>query len=249
MKHQQLFNKNSELYAKARPQYPQALFTHLASLCTAHEAVWDVACGNGQASLSLATHFDHVYATDISEQQIAHAAAHPKIHYAVHAAENTNFPTNQFDLVTVAQALHWFDFNQFWPEVRRVLKPNGIFAAWGYSWLSIDHAIDTQLKENFQDVLKPYWAPQNRLLWNRYRDVPFPFEQLPAPAIEMKTDMNLEQLFAYLRSWSATRLCMEQNGEQFLLDAYDAVAKVWGDKKLTKQVNMNFCMLIGRNSS
>ena len=249
MEHQQLFNKNSALYAKARPQYPKPLFAYLASVCAAHEAVWDVACGNGQASLSLAAHFAHVFATDISEEQIAHAMPHPKIYYAVQAAENTNFLSDQFDLVTVAQALHWFDFTQFWPEVRRVLKPNGIFAAWGYSWLSIDHAIDVTLKEKFQDVLKPYWAPQNRLLWNQYRDVPFPFERLPTPAIEMKTDMNLEQLFAYLRSWSATRLCIEQNGDRFLLDAYDAVANVWGNKNLIKQVNMNFCILVGRNNS
>lgn len=247
MNHHQLFNKNSALYAKVRPQYPAALFAYLASLCKEHHTVWDVACGNGQAALSLTKYFEQVEATDVSEQQIAHAAPHPQINYSVQPAEKTTFQTNQFDLVTVAQALHWFDYNQFWPEVQRALKPNGIFAAWGYSWFTIEEKIDAVLQEKFLNMLEPYWAPQNKLLWDRYRDVPFPFKQIPVPKFEMKMELTLDQLFAYLQSWSATRICIEQNGDSFLIEAYNAITHVWGKKTISKQIDMDFCILIGQN--
>ncbi|MBT7071499.1 MAG: class I SAM-dependent methyltransferase [Anaerolineae bacterium] len=249
MEHHKLFNEKSALYAKVRPQYPQELFKFLVSLCDERKRAWDVACGNGQAAVDLAMYFAEVHATDVSEQQIAHAIPNPRVRYSVQPAEKTNFAENQFDLVGVAQALHWFDHDLFWDEVKRVLNPDGIFAAWGYSWFSIESKIDQAIKENFLDVIEPYWATQNTLLWNGYRDVLFPFERIDIPKIEMKMEWDLDQLFEYLQSWSAARRCIEEQGEGFILHAYDKVKSAWGDTDQKKTVLMEFTLLVGRNKA
>ena len=71
-------------------------------------------------------------ATDASEEQIRHAQAHPRVEYRVAIAHASGLPPHSADLVTVAQALHWFDLPPFYAEVRRVLRPGGIVAAWCY---------------------------------------------------------------------------------------------------------------------
>ena len=249
MEHHQLFSDKSDLYAKVRPHYPTALFTFLDSLCNEQKSAWDVACGNGQAAVDLAKHFDEVHATDISEQQIAHAIQNPKVHYSIQSAEKTNFDENSFDMVCVAQALHWFDYDLFWDEVRRVLKPNGNFAAWGYSWFSITTEIDSAIKEFFLDILEPYWAPQNKLLWNGYRDISFPFERMSTPKIEMEMEWDLEQLFSYLQTWSSVRQYLQKEGdEEFLMRTYEELKSVWGDVKEKKSIKMDFTLLVGRNN-
>ena len=159
-------------------------------MCIEKKSAWDVACGNGQAAIDLVEHFDQVHATDISEEQIAHAHLHPRVQYSVQLAEETNFAENQFDLVSVAQALHWFDYDRFWPEVKRVLKPKGVFAAWGYSWFSINTVADQALNENFLAPIESYWAKENQLLWDGYRDIPFPFERIEAPKFKMNVEWN-----------------------------------------------------------
>ena len=113
MDHCQLFNQGSALYASVRPQYPHELFVYLSACCQQHQAAWDCACGNGQAAIGLASYFDAVYATDISQQQIANAKKHPKVIYSVQPSEHTYFHDDQFDIVCIAQALHWFDLGQF----------------------------------------------------------------------------------------------------------------------------------------
>ncbi|WP_420643578.1 class I SAM-dependent methyltransferase [Candidatus Leptofilum sp.] len=246
LQHQNLFSDKSEIYLNARPRYPEKLYSILVDLCENHERVWDAACGNGQASIDLANHFTKVLATDISNQQIANAIAHPKVEYSVQPSESTNFKESSFDLVCVAQALHWFDFEKFWPEVHRVLKPNGIFAAWGYSWFKILGEIDAIIEQAFMKKLEPYWAKQNQLLWDHYIDVPFPFLPQNMPPIEMSMYWDLNELFAYLHSWSATRRCMAAQGDAFFVDSYEKVAEVWGQPDQKRKVVMDFCVMAGR---
>src|SRR5262245_53056061 len=100
-------------YAQSRPTYPDELFAWLAGRCAARQLAWDVGAGNGQASVALAQHFDKVLATDLSEAQVRQAAAHPRIEYRVAPAEQSGLPDASADLVTIAQALHWFDFEPF----------------------------------------------------------------------------------------------------------------------------------------
>ena len=247
MEHHSLFSDKSDLYAKVRPHYPTELFTFLASLCDEQKSAWDVACGNGQAAVDLAMFFAEVHATDVSEQQIANAIPNPRVRYSIQAAEKTEFDENQFDLISVAQALHWFDYDLFWNEVKRVLKPNGIFSAWGYAWFLAEEINDVLQKE-FAPAIEPYWAKQNQILWNGYQDVSFPFERVDTPEFEMKMEWDLNQLFSYLQTWSAVRQYIQKEGsEEFLIRTYDALKSVWGEVSQKKVVEMDFTLLVGRN--
>lgn len=243
-----LFDRGSDVYASARPRYPAELYSFLASLCRETECAWDCACGNGQAALSLAAFFSRVHATDLSPNQIENAFANRNVQYLVCPSEKTPFADNTFDLVCVAQALHWMDFDRFWPEVVRVLKPGGIFSAWGYSWASIDAQLDAVISTSFLEVISPYWAEQNKLLWNHYRDVTLPFAPLATPTFEMKAHWSLHQFFAYLRTWSATKRCVDVLGEDFLSEAYSQVSAVWPDPEERREVKLDFGCVVGRNN-
>lgn len=242
-----LFDSGSSLYASSRPSYPAELYAFLAGLCSETKCVWDCACGSGQAAINLVNFFDEVHATDVSSNQIKNAFEHRQISYAVCPSERPPFAGNTFDSVCVAQALHWLDFDAFWPEVKRVLKPRGVFAAWGYCWPNVNPEVDKVIQESFIDVIAPYWEVQNELLWNRYRDVTFPFELIETPGFEMKMRWNLEQLFAYLHTWSATKRCIDARGEDFFREAHSRVLSVWGDPSGRKDVAMDFCCVVGRN--
>jgi SAM-dependent methyltransferase len=249
MEHHKLFDQKPGFYAKGRPKYPEELFKCLASICNNFQAAWDGATGSGQAVIGLADYFDRVYATDISKAQIANAFKHPKITYLVQPSEATDFLEDQFDLVCIAQALHWFDYDPFWPEVKRVLKPGGVFAGWGYSWFSIEAKIDELVHEKILKTLEPYWAEQNKLLRDHYGSVPFPLSPIATPHIPMKVARNLNQLFSYLRSWSSVRRCIEDQGETFFANAYAVVDDEWVEAKHFKMVEMDFCLIIGKNNA
>src|ERR1043165_5287441 len=120
------FSTQSQDYARYRPDYPPSLFQWLASLTSAHALAWDVGTGSGQAALALADHYRRVVATDAAEAQLRHAVAHERVTYKGMPAENTDLGNASVDLVTVAQALHWFDFDRFYREVQRVLRPGGL---------------------------------------------------------------------------------------------------------------------------
>jgi SAM-dependent methyltransferase len=201
------FAERSADYAAARPTYPHALFDWIAGQCSAREAAWDCATGNGQAALGLAAHFATVHATDISLEQVAHGFAAPNIVYAAAPAERSGFAPASFDAVTVAQALHWFDFPLFWDELRRVARPGAFFCAWGYSWFDPEPELDAALLAPLRLLLEPFWAPANRLLWSGYRsaDIAFPFDRLPTPPFRIEVAWRLADLVAYVRTWSAAK--------------------------------------------
>jgi SAM-dependent methyltransferase len=241
-----LFDDKSEIYAKARPRYPATLYEWLVKACPAHHSAWDVGCGNGQAAVDLGNYFETVQATDISASQIANAPSHDGVTFSIQPAEATDFANASFDAVCVAQALHWFDYDRFWPEVRRVLKPGGLFAAWGYNWPHIDPAIDEILDQSFLSIIRPYWVRQNKLLWDGYRDVPFPLVPLDVPKIGLTIDWSVEQFFGYLHSWSATRRCIEAIGDEFFEAGFRNLSEVWGGK-IKRSVSMDFVVIAGRN--
>jgi len=147
----------------------------------------------------------------------------------------------------VAQALHWFDFAKFWPEVKRVLKPGGIFAAWGYSFFTIEPTIDEVIDSTFLTSIASHWADRNRLLWDHYRDTPFPLAELSPPTIPLVMAWTLDELFAYLLSWSSTQRCREAQGDDFLQVAYAALGRAWGDPQQKRAVEMDFFLRVGRN--
>lgn len=239
------FSRASHQYNLWRPRYPATLFDHLASLCPSHERAWDCATGNGQAAIDLARYFLQVEATDVSAEQIAAATPSARVNYSVQAAESTKFPDAHFDLITVAQALHWFEHDRFWKEVHRVLRPKGMFAAWAYVWPQVTPAIDAIVKMKLRDVIHAYWSERNRIAWNGYRELEWPFVELPSPQIGFSCDWTCEQFLSYVRTWSATTRCIDANGDGFFAEFTEALRTVWNENAI-KTVRMDFHCRLGR---
>ena len=163
-------------YAAFRPTYPAALFAWLAAESPGRTLAWDCATGSGQAALALAEHFEQVVATDVSAEQLAHAGRHPRVRYARAPAEASPLDDASADLVTVAQALQWFDLDAFFAEVDRVLRPGGLLAAWTYLLFETSPEVDAIILRYYRETLGPYWAWERRLVEEGYASVAFPFE-------------------------------------------------------------------------
>ena len=243
-----LFSDKPDLYAAARPTYPQALFTWIAEQSPDTDTVWDCATGNGQGAVGLVDFFDIVEATDISDSQLSHAFPHPQIRYSKQPAERTTFADSYFDTIHVAQALHWFDYEKFWPEVHRVLKPGGFFVAHSYDLASVTPEVDQAIREHLLIVLKSYWSPGNKIAQDGYKSIPFPLDPIIPPSIPFTMSWDLDQLFNFFHTWSATRKLMKEAGDDFFVDAYTKVQKVWGSPNQKRMVTFPFNIIAGRHS-
>ena len=197
------FSAQASDYSKFRPQYPDAMIAHILSLVNPKHAALDLATGNGQVAAKLSDFFETVYATDISEDQLKHAPQLLNVIYRKLPAEHTDFDDAQFDLVTVAQAVHWFDFDLFYNEVRRILKPGGIFAVLGYGLLETNPESDQILKRFYYEIVGPYWDPERIFLEENYQTIPFPFDEAQVPKFTNAFRWNFDQLIGYLETWSA----------------------------------------------
>ena len=242
------FSKQASAYAAYRPTYPEALYEHLAGLTQTHDLAWDCATGNGQAAVALAKYYKQVMATDASESQLQHAAKLPSITYQAVPAEQGPLADNSADLVTVAQAVHWFKIDDFFTEVQRVLKPGGIIAIWGYTRTRATgvEGIDSIIRHYTKHTLANYWPPEVRLLNESYINIPFPFKELRAPKLQIEEEWTLDQLMGYLYSWSATQNYIEANGENPLDKVRDLIARRWGGETETRPVNFKLHFRIGR---
>jgi SAM-dependent methyltransferase len=223
-----LFATVAREYANFRPGYPPGLFAWLASRTPARDAVWDCGCGSGQASRALAEHFTRVHATDVSPEQIAAAQPNPRVAYSVAPAERSGLDAQSVDLVTVAQALHWFDVDAFYAEARRVARPGGLLAVWTYPRPELaDPVLDRLFFEFYRDVVGRYWPPERRHVESNYQTLPFPFEELPHPPFGLEFQWNLEQLAGYASSWSATARYRKATGNDPLPVLRDSLAPGW----------------------
>ena len=230
------FSGHAAAYAQARPTYPPALFDWLAAQCPQRRLAWDAGCGNGQASVALAQHFDDVFASDPSATQIAAALPHPKIRYAVEPAEQCSLPDASVDLITVAQALHWFDCERFYSEVKRVLAPEGRIAVWTYEHSSVAPDVDAIFLRLYRGELDAYWPPERRHVEAGYASLPFPFERIAAPAFELRCDWTADQYLAYLRSWSATQRYLQATGRDAVASIEPDLRVAWGDSAQVRAV-------------
>jgi SAM-dependent methyltransferase len=240
------FSDRSGLYRRARPTYPPELMARLAALAPSRRLAWDSGTGSGQAALALAAHFDSVFATDPSPQQIANAAPHERVSYKVEAAERVSLADASADLVLAAQAMHWYDLDLFYRQAERVLRPGGILAAIGYAWFYVDAAIDAVIERALLGPMRPYWAANNALLWDGYRFIPFPGEEIRVGQPAIHLDWSLDELFDYVLTWSATRAFEAQAGEGRLRRARDALAEAWGDPGRKRHVVMPMQVRVAR---
>jgi SAM-dependent methyltransferase len=243
------FSRLAAQYAAFRPRYPAALFDYVAEVAPARTAVWDCACGNGQATLDLAERFDSVIATDASAQQVSQAVSHPRVTYRVAPAERSGLSPESVDLITVAQSLHWFDFDAFYAEVRRVLRNNGVLAVWSYGVQTVDEPeVNELVLEFYSETVGEYWPPERRLIEEGYRSLPFPFVEMTPPAFAMSERWTLPKLLGYFRSWSATARYVQRNGADPVTPLGERIAPLWGGPDAERVVRWPLSMRIGRKA-
>lgn len=240
------FSDHAAVYAVARPHYPEELYRWLATRAPQHDLAWDCATGNGQAALGLAEHFQQVIATDASREQIESAFSHERVSYRVALAEAPGLEPRSVDLVTVAQAVHWFDRSKFYAEVKRVLKPSGVIAVWCYGLCAVTSDVDAVLQRFYHSEIGPYWPPERRLIDEDYRTIEFPFEEMMVPAFQMVQRWDLAGFMAYLRTWSAVQRCLRQSGRDPLEPFGIVLRNIWGTSQERKLVRWPLHVRAGR---
>lgn len=221
------FSRQSAAYSRYRPAYPPQLIEHVATQAPRRRVAVDCATGNGQAAVALAGHFDAVLAVDGSPSQLSRARSHARVHYAAALAERLPLRDRSVDLVAAAQAAHWFDFERFHAECRRVLVPGGVVAVWTYEKFRVNDAVDAVIDDFYVNVVGHDWPPERRYVEQGYRTLPFPWRELPAPAFEFETDWEFEQVMGYLATWSSVQRYKERTGQDPLPALAPRLAARW----------------------
>jgi SAM-dependent methyltransferase len=239
------FSSHAEGYAAYRPTYPAALIDFLVSCASGSQLALDCGCGTGQLSVLLAGRFDRVVATDASASQIENAKAHPRVEYRVAPAERSALPDAAVDLVTVAQAAHWFDLPRFYAEVRRVGRPQAAIALISYGVLHVEGESDAVAQRFYWDVLGPYWPPERRHVEDRYRSLPFPFAEIEAPALSMEVSWNLSDLIGYIDTWSAVRELEKGMGRGPVETFQAELSRSWGNPEERQTVRWPLALRVG----
>jgi SAM-dependent methyltransferase len=207
------FSNVAPAYASFRPRYPEALFDYLTSLAPRTSLAWDCGTGTGQAAVPLAGRFELVVATDISPAMVGRAEPHPRVQYRVAPAQTSGLSSGSVDLVTVAQALHWFDLEPFFAEAARVLRPGGVLAVWTYGRQELgDSSLDEILDRFYRELLGPFWPPERRHVESGYGTLPIPVPEVQSPPFFLEERWTPRQLLGYLGTWSATERYREQVG-------------------------------------
>lgn len=243
------FSTQAPAYARHRPRYPSALFDYLAEVAPARLRCWDCATGNGQAAVALAEHFDDVVATDASAQQLEQCISAPRVTYRRALAEQSELADDSVDLVTVAAAIHWFDRDLFYREVRRVCRAGGVLAAWVYgARVRVSPGVDAAVAHFANEVLAPFWPAEFHHTRTGYRELDFPFEQLDAPSFEAQQQWGLEQILGFARTWSATPRYVEKVGDDPIALLRQRLEPTWHDEvgRDTATVGFPLHVLIGR---
>ncbi len=224
------FSSNSSNYARFRPNYPVELFDFIYSKLDRFDSAWDCGTGNGQVAKELSRKFKTVEATDISANQLQQAHNENNIRYSLMPAESTSFKDSSFDLVTCAQAIHWFDFDRFYQEVYRCLEPGGYLAVLGYSLLKSNKETNDVIEYFYKDIIGEYWDEERKYLEDDYKTIPFPFKEINTPQFEQKYTWHIEHLLGYLRTWSSVKHFIEDKEHDPVLYVEDDLRKVFGKK-------------------
>lgn len=241
------FSPAAAAYASYRPRYPDSLFAWLSSEARGRERAWDCATGSGQAAVGLAAHFARVVATDPSAAQLEHAEPNARIDYAAMTAERSAIATRSMDVLTVAQALHWFDRDSFYAEARRVLRAGGLLAVWSYMLGSFgEPALDEALRRFYSETVGPYWPPERAVIDAGFDRLEFPFDELRSPGFVMEAEWSLEHFAGYVSTWSAVQRARKATGRDPLPAFVESVASMWGAEAGTRNIRWPLSMRVGR---
>jgi len=242
------FSGRAAAYAAYRPSYPPAFIQYLSALCPSHDLAWDAGTGNGQAATLLAEHFARVVATDASPQQLGHARPHPRVTYTVAMADASGLLASSVDLVTVAQALHWFDLFPFYREVRRISKPHGVIAVWCYDLMEVDGAVNPVVNDFCSHRVEPFWPLERRHVAAGYRDLEFPFEEVTTRDWAMTARLTKTEFLGCIGTWSAVANARDREGADLIAELAEALRTVWPDEE-RRVVTWPLACRVGRMSS
>ncbi len=239
------FSAQAADYAKYRPDYPQELYDFILLNARGSAAAWDCGTGNGQVAVVLSDYYENVFATDPSAKQIENAMPAPNVHYSVAPAEASGLPAGSMDLITVGQAVHWFDFDQFYAEVRRVSKPGATVVIWGYGLNFINNEVDAVVNDFYYNTLGTYWSPERKYLDAEYREIPFPFQRVDTPQLVMEKYWTMYDFMGYLSTWSSVQAYIKANGSNPLQQLAPKLLEAWGAPETELTVSWPIYLLAG----
>lgn len=240
------FSGHSGSYRDFRPHYGRDVLSYLATLAPRDGLVWDAGTGSGQLAAALGEIFARIVATDASAEQIRNATLHSCVEYRIEPAERTSLTDRSVDLVTVAQAAHWFDLERFYAEVRRVARPGAAIVLLGYELMSISPEIDRLVQWFYKPVVGAYWPPERAHLETGYRDLSFPFPAIDAPPLELMHEWNRDQLTGYVGTWSAVSRYRKECSEDPIPQLLDRLAVHWPNPADRRTVRWPLIVKTGR---
>lgn len=227
----EIFSKQSDYYKKYRPEYPDEMFRFLYRHLKGGDNAYDCGTGTGTIACRLAERFKMVYAVDVSAEQLRNAVQKENIEYSLGKAEEMPFPDRFFDLVTVGQALHWFDTDKFFGEVTRVLKPDGVIAIMGYGRIMAEEQIDVKIHEFYRAMFANYYTANRKLLEHEYRNIRFPFDETECPGFEIEYHWDIKDLQGYFYSWSAVQRYIDENHSDPTIAIIDSLRSLWKERR------------------
>jgi ubiquinone/menaquinone biosynthesis C-methylase UbiE len=240
------YSPYAKKYAQSRPRYPDELFKYLVSLVEQHMVAWDCATGSGQAALSLVNYFKKVIATDISSEQISNAVRHNRIEYRVCQAEKSGISNNSVNLITVASAVHWFDLNNFYREVQRVITPGGILAVWTYHVGYVEPPFDKLFLNFYNQILAPYFSKGAKLVDKKYSTISLPGKQIKVKDFFVSAKWNLSNMLNFIESWSGTQHYKKEKGENPVDLIYPELKQLWGESEKINTIRWPLFIKISR---
>jgi len=239
------FSMRAGDYARYRPRYPKEMYACLAGVAPSRRLALDCATGSGQAALGLAAHFERVIATDASPEQLARATTHERVDYAVAYAEAAPVLEHSVDLVVAAAAVHWFDLDRFYADVRRILRPGGVIAVWSYYMFEAEAGVTEVMARYADEIVGDYWPERMHLNQNRYAGLPFPFERIEGPHFSMEAHWSLGQMLGFATTWSASQRYEQQHGSHPLERVLPDLEQAWGDPSRRLRFRWPLHMLVG----
>lgn len=176
---------NASNYAKYRPVYPQSLYDTVIQYRNKHttdplKLIVDFGCGTGQATKELVKYGEKVVGVDPSEVMLNQAREEVPAKNVDFKQGNDKtlaslFAPSSVDLLTVAEAAHWFKYPEFWDQVAAMLKPGGLVAIWAYYTFSfVDYPVVGDIIMNYGEAANrcgPYWDPGHPILVEEYKPV------------------------------------------------------------------------------